>query len=316
MPGKGIGYGKTILFGEHFVVYGLPAVAAAIADKTIATVEAGKSGKGIEFIDNRPEVLGYKETKKDEIKAELKAIIEHLKIDTAKTPLKITLTGDLECASGMGASAALASSVARALNEHFKLGFDDERINEIAFIAETAGSGTPSGIDNTCATYGGMIIFEKNLAGGKNKIELLKVKKPLHIVLASTGITQETKNVVAEVKRRKEKEPQKYGRIFSDYRKILNDALVALENGDAEKTGELMYLNQDLLREMSLSCPEIERIILVARENGALGAKLTGTGRGGTVICLAQDAKAQRKIAKAIEAAGFGTHMTKIGAMA
>ena len=311
LAGKGIGYGKTILFGEHFVVYGLPAIASAIADHTIATAEKGKAG--LEFIDNRPEVAGYKETKKDEIARELEAIIRHLKIDTGKTPLKITLSGNLECASGIGASAALASSIAGALNEHFKFGLDDDGINEIAYIAETAGSGTPSGIDNTCATYGGMLTFEKNMRGGKNKIGRLDAAKPLHMVLVSSGITQETKGVVADVRAQKEKEPRKFERIFGEYRNVFGGALEALKKGDAEKIGALMDTNQELLRQINVSCPEIEEIISTAKRNGALGAKLTGTGRGGLVICLAQDAKAQEKIAQAASKAGFEARKTAIG---
>ncbi|HLC93234.1 MAG TPA: mevalonate kinase [archaeon] len=310
----GIGYGKTILFGEHFVVYGLPAIASAISDNTIATVEKGK--KGIEFVDKRPEVEGYKETKKQEIARELEAIITHLKIDAAKTPLKITLAGNLECASGVGASAALASSISRALNNHFSYGFNDDKINEIAYVAETAGSGTPSGIDNTCSTYGGMLVFEKNMQGGKNKIELLKIKKPLQIVLVSSGITQETKEVVADVLAQKEKEPQRFSKIFSGYKNVFDEALGALKEGDVEKIGELMDANQELLEQMNLSCPEIDKIISVAKKSGALGAKLTGTGRGGLVICLAKDALAQEKIAKACEKEGFEARKTSIGAEA
>ncbi len=311
MKTTGTGFGKVILFGEHFVIYGLPAVASAIANKTVARVEKGKDG--IELIDKRPQVGGYKETKKDEINAELEAIIKYFKINPQKTPLKITLSGNLECASGIGASAALASSIARALSAHLGLNYGNEKINEIAFIVESAGSGTPSGIDNTCSTYGGMLLFEKNMRGGKNKIKLLKVKKPLGIVLVSSGITQETKKVVANVLASKEKNPQKFEKIFAEYRKIVDEGLGVLEDGNIKKIGDLMDKNQALLRKIGVSCPEIEQIISIARENGALGAKLTGTGRGGLVICLASNSKVQKKIADACEKQGFKSYKTTIG---
>ncbi len=311
MTGKGIGYGKTILFGEHFVVYGLPGIASAIGDHTLAIVEDGT--RGLTFIDNRPAVAGYKDTKHDEISRQLEAILSFMKIDVKETPLKITLSGNLECASGIGASAALASSIARALSEHFDLGLNDDQINEIAFEGERGGSGTPSGIDNTCSTYGGMIVFEKNLAGGPNKIQRIHVARPLEIVTASTGITQETKEVVADVKREKETHPERFEKIFDEYRDIFHESLIALEKSDIHALGKLMNKNQELLREITVSCPEIEEITSVAKSNGALGAKLTGTGRGGLVICLSPDNHTTQKIAGAIKHAGFKTSITTIG---
>ena len=201
MAGKGIGFGKTILFGEHFVVYGLPAIASAISDCTLAEVE--ESEEGLTLIDNRPAAEGYKEVKQGEISRGLELILNFMKIDVDKTPLKITLSGNLECASGIGASAALASSIARALSEHFDLNLNDDQINEIAYEGEKGSAGTPSGVDNTCSTYGGMIVFEKNLVGGPNKIQRIEVLNPFEIVMANTGITQETKEVVADVKKEK-----------------------------------------------------------------------------------------------------------------
>ena len=187
---QGQGFGKTILFGEHFVVYGLQGIASGLGNKTVAKVEKAEK---FEFIDSRPETPGYKEKKKDEIQRQLDALIKHFKLDVEKNPIKITLEGNLICNSGVGASAALAASISRALNEMLELKMSDEEINEVAYIAECAGSGPASGIDNTCSVYGGFITFEKNLSGGPNKIGTLSVSKPIEMVLASTGITQETK---------------------------------------------------------------------------------------------------------------------------
>lgn len=311
MAGTGKGYGKTILFGEHFVVYGLPGIASAIGDHTVAEVDRGT--QGLEFIDARPAIEGYKETKREEISRQLDAIFNFMQIDLKRTPLKIKLSGNLECASGIGASAALASSIARALSEHFSLGLDDDQINDVAFEGERAGAGNPSGIDNTCSTYGGMISFEKNLAGGPNKIKHIGVAQPLIIVTASTGITKETKEVVADVRKEKESDPKKFEKIFADYKSTYAAALKALDRGDAHELGKLMDKNQELLREITVSCPEIEQIISVAKSNGALGAKLTGTGRGGLVICLAENEPAAHRIAKAIEREGFKTSITTVG---
>jgi mevalonate kinase len=311
MSGKGIGFGKTILLGEHFVVYGLPAIASAISDYTLAEVEEGESG--MTLIDDRPAVEGYKDVKQGEISRGIELILNFMKIDVNKTPLKITLSGNLECASGIGASAALASSIARALSKHFNLGLNDDQINEIAYEGEKGSAGTPSGVDNTCSTYGGMLIFEKNLAGGPNKIQRIEISKPLEIVMANTGITQETKEVVADVRKEKEKDPQRYDIIFNEYKKIFDEANISLKKGNIKNIGKLMDRNQELLRQINVSCPEVENIVSIAKKNGALGAKLTGTGRGGLVICLSPDSKTTEKITKAIENEGFKTSVTLLG---
>ena len=131
--------------------------------------------------------------------------------------------------------------------------------------------------------------------------------------MASTGITQETKEVVADVKAEKEKNPTKFDKIFYDYKKIFEEAIIAIKKGDIKKIGNLMDHNQELLRQITVSCPEIEQIITVAKKNGALGAKLTGTGRGGLVICLSPDSKTTQHISDAIEKEGFKTAITMLG---
>ena len=287
---------SDLLFCEHFVVYRVPAVASAIGNKTVAKVEDSQE---FSFIDNRPETPGYKTKKKDEISRQVEALRKHFNLDS-KRPVKIMLSGDLVCASGVGASAALAASISRALNEHFKLNLSDEEINKAAYVAEEAGSGTPSGIDNTCSVYGGFIVFQKNLAGGSNRIEKLSTKKPIEIVMANSGITQETKKVVEDVKRLKEADPKKFERIFADYQKVFDGGLNAIKNGDLTKLGTLMDENQRILAEMTLSCREVDEIIKAAKNAGALGVKLTGTGRGGSVIALTPGENLQNKVAAAI----------------
>jgi mevalonate kinase len=310
MTGKGTGFGKIILFGEHFVVYGLPAIASAIGDTTISEVEGSDK---YELVDNRPATEGYKVKKKGEMDRSMKLLLDFMKIDVEKTPLKITMSGNLFCTSGIGASAAMATSIARALSEHFGLNLNDEQINRISYEGEKGSAGTPSGIDNTCATFGGLLWFEKNLEGGENKIGLIETKGPIDIVLGSTGLSSVTSEVVADVRKAKEADPEKYDRIFREYSELVMEARKAIEEHDIEKIGRLMDKNHELLKEMDLSCDEAERIISMAKENGATGAKITGTGRGGYVITLTPTKEIQDKVSKAIQDAGFRTMKTTIG---
>lgn len=310
--GSGKGFGKTILFGEHFVVYNLPSIASALGSYTTADVKIIE-GNGWIVDDQRPETPGYKKEKFNEAQQSIKNVIEYLKIDTKSQKLKITFAGDLIAASGVGASAAQCTSLARALNDSFNLGLDNEGINEAAYEGEKAYHGTPSGIDNTASTYGGLIWFVKNLSGGKNTMDLLSSPIRMPLIIANTGITASTAKVVADVQRLKSEDPNKFEKIFYEYDKIAKKAKEALLEGNIAKIGNLMNQNHKLLQEITVSGEINDKLVEIMLKNGAIGAKLTGTGRGGLVISLAKDEKKQEKIAKAIEKEGYTAWKTMIG---
>ena len=310
--GFGKGYGKTILFGEHFVLYGFSAIASALGSYTTAGVKVIE-GNGWVVDDQRPETPGYKIKKFDEAQQSIKNVLEYLKIDTDSQKLEITFAGDLIAASGVGASAAQCTSLARALNDSFNLNLDDEKINEAAYEGEKAYHGTPSGIDNTASTYGGLIWFVKNLNGGKNTMDLLQLPIKMPLIIANSGITASTIEVVADVRRLKDKNPNKFEKIFKEYKEIADKAKMALLEGNIISIGNLMNQNHKLLQEITVSGEINDKLVQIALKNGAIGAKMTGTGRGGLVIALAENKEIQEKIAKAIEKEGYDAWKTIIG---
>ncbi|MFX0018910.1 MAG: mevalonate kinase [Promethearchaeota archaeon] len=287
-------------------------MASAISSKTIATVKT-VNGEGWTVDDQRIATPGYKEKKFNEAQQAIINVIKYLNIDTINNKLKITFTGDLVAASGVGASAAQCTSLARALSEEFNLNLDDEKINEAAYAGETAYHGTPSGIDNTASTYGGLIWFVKNLSGGKNSIDRLKSAEKMHLIISNTGITASTAEVVADVRKLREENPEKFNEIFNKYEKIAKNAKNALIKGDRSSIGKLMNQNHKLLQLLSVSSEINDKIVDIALNNGALGAKMTGTGRGGLVIALTSDEDNQNKVSAAIEKEGFSTWKTTIG---
>ncbi|KAA0003672.1 MAG: mevalonate kinase [Thermoplasmata archaeon] len=302
--GKGIGFGKVILFNEHFVVYGIPAIASAIDKKTIAEVRRIPK-KEIILHDERDATPGYKEEKKEHQEESLQLILKAMGIEDG---LEITLGGDLRAASGIGASAASCAAIARAIADEFRLDYTNERINEIAYEGEKGYHGTPSGIDNTVATFGGLVWFEK----GK-KMERLQIEKPVEIVMGDTGIVANTKKAVAGVRERKEKYPEKYKRIFDDAYALVHEAKDALLQLDWKRVGEHMDKNHELLQEIEVSSKELDFLVEIARENGAYGAKMTGGGLGGYMVALTPGKDLQEKVAGAIEREGFYALRTKIG---
>ena len=308
--GVGVGFGKVILFNEHFVVYGIPAVASAVGAKTTALVER-EPGKGHELRDERPETSGYKAEKLQQQKESLEIMLKFMNIDTQHNHYVITLGGDLLAASGVGASAASCAAIARAFSQELNLNFSDERVNEVAYEGEKGYHGTPSGIDNTAATYGGLIWYRRE--GAAQHMERMRLRKPVEIVMGNTGKVADTKIVVAGVKERKEKEPERYGRIFQGADQLVRNARKQLEEFNLEKVGAYMNENHRLLQEIGVSSPELDELVILARDAGAVGAKLTGTGRGGYMVALTPGRDLQDRVANEIERHGSQALRTLIG---
>jgi mevalonate kinase len=307
---QSVGFGKVILFNEHFVVYGIPAVASAVGAKTTALVER-KSGSGYELKDERPETPGYKAEKFEQQKESLEIMLKFMKIDTLHNHYVITLGGDLIAASGVGASAASCAAIARAFSQELGLNFSDERVNEVAYEGEKGYHGTPSGIDNTAATYGGLIWYRRE--GSAQLMERMRLRKPVEIVMGNTGKVADTKIVVGGVKERKEREPEKYGRLFQDADQLVRNARRELDAFNLENVGAYMNENHRLLQEIGVSSPELDALVKLAREAGALGAKLTGTGRGGYMVALTPGRELQDRVANEIDRHGSQALRTLIG---
>ncbi len=308
--GNGSGFGKVILFGEHFVVHGVPGIVSAIDSATDAKVT--QTGKELVIMDERKAAKGYAEEKKLQQIESIERMLKKMGINP-KLPLKIWIGGTLPGFSGLGASAASSVAIARAIAEELSLKLSNEEVNQIAFEAEKAYAGNPSGIDNTAATYGGLMWFKKNLAGGPASVERLSVRVPVEIVIGSTGKVANTKAMVAGVAERKRKNPEKYDPIFKQAENLTYAGRKALESYDLKKVGELMNENHHLLQEIEVSSMELDLLVDIARKNGAFGAKLTGGGGGGCMVALTPSIELQETVASAIEQEGYKVLRTKIG---
>jgi mevalonate kinase len=308
---NGAGYGKAILFGEHFVVYGVPAIASGISLKTLAKVKP-VSGKDYVLKDDREATPGYKEDKFDQQKDSLCRIFKEFDFNPRENPVEIELYGSLPGMSGIGASAASCVAIARALSKFLNRNLSDERINQIAFEGEKGYHGTPSGLDNTASTYGDLLWFQK---GERNTIERIPIKERVEIVIGNSGLVCDTKAAVAGVRQRREEDPNRYSLIFEEAKQLMFDAREAIEEGDWEKVGGLMNKNQELLYDIEVSCPVLDEMVELARENGALGAKLTGGGLGGCMLALTPGQERQERVAKALEGKGYSVLRTAIGSL-
>lgn len=308
--GRGAGFGKTILIGDQFVLDEVPAIVSAIPFETVATVER-ISGNGWVLEDNRNEVPGYKEKKKEQQARSIDRILEVMKIDANKTPIKITYGGSLLAGSGVGASAASCVSLARALNEEFQLGLPIEEINRIAWQGEFPYHGVASGVDNTASTYGGLLLFK--LVSGQQHFEKIQTPKPFEIVLANSGITANTALLDEYIEKQKKADPELFGSRLKLITSQAMDMKKALEAGDLDEVGKIMSKNHELLIDMDMSHEILDYLCKQAREKGALGAKVTGGGRGGYMVALTPGKKLQEAVASAFEKEGYKLITATIG---
>lgn len=300
------GSGKVILFGEHAAVYGSHVIAAPIPIAIQAKVE--DENDGIHLVIPRwgvEERLHMDTEHKHSIYQSLDLIINTLGLKDKN--MRIEVYPNVPRAMGLGGSAALAVAIIRALSQHYQLNLSDDDVNKLAFESEKIVHGTPSGIDNTMATYGKFILFRK---GEPPLMKPIDVPHPIPIVIGLSGVESLTAKMVAHVRKAWEKNQALYDKIFKEIDELALQAVKAIQNYDLEKLGELMNINQGLLNALQVSSWELEELIQIARNSGALGAKLTGGGGGGAMIALCPD-KAEQ-VAEAMRKAGYKAIITEL----
>jgi mevalonate kinase len=311
--GKGTAFGKTILIGDQFVIKEVPAIVSSIPFETDCAVERLAQGSGWVLEDNRIEVPGYKKKKEHQQVDSINHMLDVMQIDVKKNPIKITFGGSLLAGSGVGASAAHCVSLARALNEEFDLQLSIEEINHFGWEGEFAYHGTPSGVDNTASTYGGLLLYQ--IKNGEKAWQRINLKQPVEVVLGNSGVTADTSKLDAHVESQEQKDPK----LFKErLRTITEQAFAmkkALEDDDLPQVGAIMTANHEILIDMDLSHETLIYLCNKALELGALGAKVTGGGRGGYMNALTPGKALQEKVAAAMEKEGYKVIRATVGGM-
>jgi len=300
--------GKIILFGEHAVVYGRPALAVPVT-QVHANVDVSDSSRAGIWID-APDVHLQAELNTLPSDHPIASVIHNFLFLSRVSPfpnLEIRITSTIPVASGLGSGAAVTVALTRALTAHLNHSMTDEEVNAFAYEIEKLHHGTPSGIDNTVVTYARPVYFVKG-----QPMETFKVAQPFTIVIADTGISAPTKESVGEVRKLWEVDKTKWESVFDEIGEIVKQARQAMESGKWEKLGDLMNKNHALLQELTVSSPELEQLIEAARNAGALGAKLSGGGRGGNMIALVQPEIAEAVSSSLKEAGAKNTIITQV----
>lgn len=294
--------GKVILFGEHAVVYGRPAIAVPVNEvRARAMVNADPRGVPGTMRIQAP-AIGLDALLADlpddqPLAAAVSCVLSTLEISRVPA-CTLRVTSTIPLASGLGSGAAVSVAILRALSAFLGQPLSDEQVSALAFEVEKLHHGTPSGIDNTVITYVRPVYFVRG-----QPIQTLQVAQPFTIVIGDTGISSPTAIAVGDVRRLWGEKPAHYESLFDSAGQIARQARQAIESGRPEELGALMDANHSLLQEMGVSSPELDRLVSAARTSGARGAKLSGSGRGGNMIALASPETASL-IANALSAAG------------
>ena len=282
--------GKVILFGEHAVVYGRPAIAVPVRQvEAKVTVEparrrpgqAGEQYPTIRASDLDQTFTADPENISNPLAAATVSTLRHLEVGF-KQDLLIQIESSVPVGRGLGSSAAVSAALVRAVARYFDVELSPQEVSRLTYETEVIHHGTPSGIDNTVIAYDQPIYFVREQA-----VEHFDVGRPLHLVIADTGITTPTHKTVGDVRTGWQRDPATYEALFDEIGEIVDAARAAIAQGELVEVGRLMDENHARLRQLNVSCDELDRLVYAARGAGAMGAKMSGGGRGGNIVAVA-----------------------------
>jgi mevalonate kinase len=308
--GRGYAPGKVILFGEHAVVYGRPALAVPIAQvRAEALVESGQVGKGVVV---HAQDLGLEfalsEAPADHpLAAIVRLTLAYLGV-TEPPDWFISVHSTIPIASGLGSGAAVSAAIARALAAVHRQDLHPAALSSLIYEVDRLYHGAPSGIDNSVIAYEQPVYFLRG-----QPLQPFVIRHPFLLAVVDSGIASPTKVTVGDVRSAWERKPKCYEELFDRIAVIVEAARSALAAGDGRRLGPLMNENHCLLQEVGVSCPELDALAGAARSAGALGAKLSGAGRGGNLIALVTDETAGPVAAAMRSGGAVNVILTTIG---
>ncbi|MFP3320274.1 MAG: mevalonate kinase [Acidilobus sp.] len=283
---RAIAPAKVILFGEHFVVNGSRAIATAL-DLFTSVTAAEKASWPLEL---ESASLGLKCVTGPELACssrELEPLLSTIRALRSRgydvPPARLTIESDIPPSAGLGSSASVSAATAVALMALAGQDIGPEELFEVTMEGERVAHGNPSGVDAATVVYGGTIVFRR----GVGVLDSLDSRVG-PIVVAYSGVRRSTGAAVLSVIKFLNAVRELRDLMIGLVERLIDAAWEALRDGSLEALGNLMNINHGLLSAIGVSTPELEELLYAARRAGALGAKLTGAGCGGSVIAVAR----------------------------
>jgi hydroxymethylglutaryl-CoA reductase len=290
---------KVILLGEHAAVYDRHVLALPI--KAAVTAQIAERASGVTLSIPQWDISDDW-SKPDRKPGGASTVVDLIMLQLGLTGrgFDIRVTSRVPLGMGLGSSAAFAVAVIRAFDQLLGLEKTELEINRLAFRCEGLTHGTPSGIDNNIATFGEPVLFSKSGGTRTQPVQLVELPP---LVIATSHIRGVTKDMVAGVRARYEKNEALYTTIFDEINELSVAGAAALRDADYAYLGSIMNVCQGFLNAIEVSTPELEKMIHIARDAGAIGAKLTGAGGGGSIVALCPGKVSE--VADALERAGY-----------
>ncbi|EMF0257156.1 mevalonate kinase [Enterococcus hirae] len=296
--GQGESNGKIILMGEHAVVYGEPAIAFPFqAAKVVASLNEHITSSGDQLVSSY--YTGILRDAPNSLK-NIKQLVFNLKKELQiEQSLELTIHSTIPAERGMGSSAAVATAVTRAFYDYLEQPLSREQLLTNVQISEKIAHGNPSGIDAAATSSLEPIYFVKG-----HPFDYFSLNIDAFLIVADTGIKGQTRAVVKDVAHLFEKDQQKVGQKIQQLGYLTRQAKKAIVKNNPEHLAQAMNEAQLILKNLTISNDFLDVLIETARDSGALGAKLTGGGRGGCMIALAQTKTKAQEISEALLQAG------------
>lgn len=290
MKSKASAPGKVILFGEHFVVYGVKAILCAINKRITVTAEKIEEGK-ISIKSN----IGNLELETGKLISEINSPLKpfyylaNKMLKNENTGIEIIVESDIPLGVGLGSSSACCVAGAAAISRLFKK-ISKEEILSLAIEAEKTIFENTSGADCTVCTYGGIMDYDKE--NGFHKIES---EPNFHLVIANSNIEHSTESVVEGVRKFKENDEVRFSSLCKRESKLVEGVLELLKENDIKKLGTKVKENQEYLETIGISNDKLREMIQIGQTQ-SFGAKITGAGGGGCIYALTDESNLEQTI--------------------
>ena len=290
---------KAIITGEHFVVHGAWALAAALPRKVRVEVEEADSFgvSSDRFGPHSPELRP--------VASVVKRVSRELSVSGS---VRVKISSSIPEGSGLGSSAATMVALVSALSRLNSLQLSADEVVKFSMTGESELHGRPSGIDPTVCAYGGALLFRPG-----SRPRPLRLRGRRSLILCNSGITRSTKGEIGKVSTMKERYPGTFSALADALGELSIEAAGRLSSGDMRGLGRLLTVNHSALAFMGVSNGTLDGIVDRLVSLGAYGAKLTGAGGGGSVLAVAPEAK-EKSILSGLSRGGFETFRAEIPA--
>lgn len=288
---------KAIITGEHFVVHGAWALAAALPLRVRAELSRAPrfSVASDRFAPTSPRL------------APVGRVVDEMAREYSVSPLvRVSVTSKVPEGAGLGSSASTMVAVAAAFSRLHSLGLGVDELVKFSMVGEKGIHGRPSGIDPTVCARGGAILFRPG-----SKPRKVKLEGPRTLIVSYSGVNRSTRGQIGRVAQMKAKYPGLFSSLAGAVGELSLQAARLLSKGDMRGLGNLLAVDHAALDSVGASNDVLDGMVNLMAELGCFGAKLTGAGGGGSVVGVAPEAK-EKSIVSGLSARGFDTFAARI----